>query len=61
MHRFGKLNTLPINIYELNFYQDGGKWKHNLIPIENSKIVSYKDIDLLIYENHCALIKKLHV
>ena len=37
MHRFEKLNNLSMNIYELNFYQDGDKWKHNLIPIEISK------------------------
>ena len=34
IHRYIKLNNLSVNIYELNFYQDGGKWKHNLIPIE---------------------------
>ena len=37
MHRFEKLNNLSINIIQLNFYQDGNKWKHNLIPIEISK------------------------
>ena len=61
MHRFEKLNNLSININELNFYQDGDKWKHNLIPIEISKNESNKVIDLLIYKNQCALIKKLHV
>ena len=61
MHRFEKLNNLSINIYELSFYQDGDKWKHNLIPIEISKNESDKVIDLLIYKNHYALIKKLHV
>ena len=60
VHRFKELNNLSENIYELNFYQDGDKWKHNLIPIENSKNGSDKVIDLLIYKNHYALIKKIH-
>ena len=29
VHRFNGLNNLSVNIYELNFYQDGDKWKHN--------------------------------
>ena len=37
VHRFNELNNLSVNIYELNFYQDGDKWKHNLMPIEISK------------------------
>ena len=61
VHRFNELNSLSVNIYELNFYQDGDKWKHNLIPIEISKNESDKVIDLLIYKNHYALIKKLQV
>ena len=61
VHRFNELNNLSVNIYELNFYQDGDKWKHNLIPIENGKNESDKVIDLLIYKNLYALIKKLHV
>ena len=56
-----ELNNLSENIYKLNFYQDGDKWKHNLIPIEISKNESDNVIDLLIYKNHYALIKKLHV
>ena len=48
VHRFNELNNLSVNIYELNFYQDGDKWKHNLIPIEISKNESDKVIDLLI-------------
>ena len=48
MHRFEKLYNLSINIYEISFYQDGDKWKHNLIPIEISKNESDKVIDLLI-------------
>ena len=61
VHRFNELNNLSVNIYELNFYQDGDKWKHNLIPIEISKNESDNIIDLLIYKNHYALIRKLHV
>ena len=37
VHKFEKLKKLSINIFELNFYQDKDKWKHNLIPIEISK------------------------
>ena len=61
VHKFNELNNLSVIIYELNFYQDGDKWKHNLIPIEISKNESDNVIDLLIYKNHYALIKKLHV
>ena len=61
VHRFNELNNLSVNKYELNFYQDGDKWKHNLIPIEITKNESDNVIDLLIYKNHYALIKKLHV
>ena len=61
VHKFNELNNLSVNIYELNFYQDGDKWKHNLLPIEISKNESDKVIDLLIYKNHNALIKELHV
>ena len=61
VHKFNELNNLSVNMYELNFYQDGDKWKHNLIPIEISKNESDKVIDLLIYKNHNALNKKLHV
>ena len=61
MHRFEKKNNLSIIIYELTFYQDGANWKHNLMPIEISKNEADKVTDLLIYKNHYALIKKLHV
>ena len=61
VHRFNELNNLSVNIYELNFYQKGDKGKYNLIPIETSKNESDNVIDLLIYKNHYALIKKLHV
>ena len=61
VHRFNELNNLSVNIYELNFYQDGDKWKHNRLPIEISKNGSDKVVDLLFYKNHYAPIKKLHV
>ena len=61
VHKFNELNILSVNIYELNFYQNGDKWKHILIPTEISKNESDIVIDLLIYKNHYALIKKLHV
>ena len=61
MHRCEKVINLSINIYELNFYQDCDNWRHKLIPIETSKSESDKVIDLLIYKNQYALIKKLHV
>ena len=57
MYRFEKLINLSINIHELNFDQK----KHKIIPIEISKNVSDKIIDLLIYKNHYVLIKKLNV
>ena len=61
MYRFEKLNSLSINIYELNFYHDQDKMKHKLIPVEISKNESDKVIELLIYKNHYVLIKKLNV
>ena len=61
VHGINELNKLSINIYELNFYQDGDKWKHNLIPIEFSKNESNNVFDLLIFKNLYALFKKLHV
>ena len=57
LYRFEKLNNLSINIYELGF--DPNKYK--LIPIEISKNVSDKVIDLLMYKNHYVVIKKLNV
>ena len=48
-------------MFELNFYHDKNKWKHNLIPIEISKNEADRVVDLLIYKNHYALIKKLNV
>ena len=61
VHTFNELNNLSVKIYELNFYQDSDKWKHNLKPIEISKNESDNVIDLLIYKNLYVLIKKLHV
>ena len=57
VHRFNELNNLSVTINELNFYQDGDKWKHNLIPIEISKNESDNFVDILIYKNHSVLIK----
>ena len=37
VHKFEKLNSFSINIFELNFYQDIKKWNHNLILIVISK------------------------
>ena len=54
-------NNLSINSFELNFYQVGDKWKHNLILIGISKNNSDKVIDSIFYKNHYALIKKLNV
>ena len=55
------MNDLAINIFELQFYQEGITWKHKLIPIAVSEKNSETVIDLVIYKNHYALIKKLHV
>ena len=61
VHKFIELNNLSINILELKFYQDQNKWRHKLIPIECSKNDSDGVVDLLIYKNHYALIKKINV
>ena len=61
VHKFEKLNNLSINIFELNFYQDQNKWKHNSILLEISKNESDEVIDSLIYKGHYALSKKLNV
>ena len=37
VHKFHELNNLSIIMFELNFYQDQNKLRHNIIPIENSK------------------------
>ena len=61
VHKFNELKNLSVNIFELIFYQDQNQWKHKLIPIEMSKNDSNRVIDLAIYKNHHALIKKLDV
>ena len=61
VHKFEKLNNSSINIFELIFHQNKNKWKPNSIPIEISENDSNRVIDLLIYKNHYALIKKLNV
>ena len=61
IHKFNELNNLSVNIFELNFHQDQNEWKHKIISIEVSKNESDRVIDLLIYKNHYALIKKLKV
>ena len=55
------LNILAINIFELQFYQENINWKHKLIPIKVRENNSETVIDFLIYKNHYALIRKLHV
>ena len=62
MHKIEKLNKLSINIYELNFYKKDKKWKHKITLIEISKKDTVdRVIDLAVYKNHYALIKKLNV
>ena len=61
VQKFENLNILSTNIFEIKSYQDKNKWKQNLIPIEISKNDSDRVIDLLIYKNRNALIKKLNV
>ena len=59
--KFEKMNNLAINIFELQFYQEGINWKHKLIPVEVSENNSETVIDLMINKNHYALIKKLQI
>ena len=61
VNKFNELNNLSVEILELNFYQDKTKWKQKLIPIEISKNESDKVVDLLIFKNFYAIIKKLLV
>ena len=60
-HKFNELNSLFIDMYELNFYQDQNKWRHNIVPIEVSKNDSEGVIDLLFNKFHYALIEKINV
>ena len=57
MHKVEKINILSQNIFELNFYPEQTKWKHNIIPMEISKDESDRVVDLLIFVNHYVLIK----
>ena len=61
VHKLENLNILFINIFELGFYQDQNTCKLKRIPIEASKHDSDRATDLLIYENHYVLFKKLHI
>ena len=56
-----RMNNLTINTFELKIYQEGINWNHKLIPIEVSENNSETVIDLVIYKNHYAFIKKLRV
>ena len=49
VHAYKKLNNLSKNMFKINFYQDGGKWKHDLILIESSKNEPDKVIEFLKY------------
>ena len=60
-HDFEKLTILSINIIELKFYQDQNKWRHKLILIEVRQGDSDRVIDLIFYQIHYALTKKLIV
>ena len=46
--KFSELNSLFINIFELNFYQDQNKGENKLMPIEVSKNESDSVIDITI-------------
>ena len=48
-------------MFELNFYQDGDKWKHKLIPIQISKNKSDRVIDLVQIKTEYALFEELNV
>ena len=48
-------------MFEIIFYQDGVKWKHNLKPIEISKNKSDRAIDLVQIKTEYALFEKLNV
>ena len=50
--KFEKLNNLNVNVFELT--------KTVLTPIHINKNYLQPQIDLLLFENHYCLIKKLH-
>ena len=43
-----------MKLYELIFYQDDNKWRHNLIPIEVSKNDSARVVDINLQKSLCA-------
>ena len=45
-HIFENINNLSMKMFELIFYQDQNKWKHNLIPVEICKNDSDTVVDL---------------
>ena len=61
MHEHEEIKNLSLNIFELKFNQDLNKCKDNLIPNEISKDESDRIVELVFFENHYALIKKLRV
>ena len=54
-------NNLSFNKFELKSQQDQNKWRHKLIFLEISENKLDRIVDLIIYENHYVLIKKLDV
>ena len=46
VHKFENINTLSVNIFELNISQDQKIWKHKLLTMEVSKNISDRVIDL---------------
>ena len=61
VQKFNELNNLSNIIFQLNFFEDQNKWRNNLIPIEVSKNISDRVVDLIIYKNHYVVIKKLNI
>ena len=59
MHRFEKLHNLSTIIFEINFYQNLNKWKHNLFRIEINVNGSDSVVDLIIYKNPYGVIRKI--
>ena len=45
----------------MKFHQDKNKWKHNFLPFEIRKNDSDRVVDLLLYKNQYAFLKKLFV
>ena len=42
MHEVEKLNSLSINIFEINVFREQNRWKPELIPCKNGEIESDK-------------------